>query len=1319
MLMLACLLPGSVTAEVQSRAALRFAGLAEHLFQQLGPDQGLPHPIVLALAQDASGFIWIGTQNGLARWDGYRLRIWQASANDPASLPDAAIQSLLSDHHGRLWIGTGGGLVRYDEQTDSFVRAQGISPGLILSLADDGADGLYIGTRSGLDHYQSGRGRTGHWQGRTQNTGADAAQATDLPNDVIRSLLRDRDGTLWIGTRKGLMQMRDGHFKAVPLPIAPLPPTPLPPTPLPPAPASLPTPAKAAPALPATADATPAQPTILSLHQADDGRIWIGTGGHGAFVMAAGDAAPGPLLAIDGSDLSHEVITAIGQATAGQIWLGTFGHGVLVAREDAPGGRYQVFSIRHDPARSSSLVNDNVSAILRDHSGALWLGSQRGSSHILPGQTAILTLFGGSEQANRLHDSDITGILPLPDGRIWLGLQTRGAQIVNRSADRITDVRADASLPQTRLPAVEVRQMQAAADGTPDGRLYLATSHGLYRSNADGSAIGHVALAPREAQRPISSLLPFGSNGSNGSSTGRTGARFWLGGTDGLWLIDPEHGQALRPAGTEKLEKAVIESLAAGRDGSVWIGTRSDGLYRYRPGLQQLQHFAFDARGALQSGFVSSLMLDASGRLWIATQGGGISLMADPLAAQPTLRHLGSEQGLPNNLVDHLLEDGQGQIWASTDGGLAVIDAATLAIRALSRADGSVLPGYWANSGAKTAHGELLFGGTGGLTVVRPWLLREWSYRPPIVITNLHLGGKMVASSRYNLPAGSAALPETLLEIDANANSIAVEFAALDYTDPGHNRYSYKLEGFDRDWVMSEPTRRLAAYTNLPPGEYRLRLRGSNRNGVWSETERVLPFKVRALWYQTTAVRLAALLLLLLCAAFLLRTLVQWRTRNLRLRQHELEALVQQRTIELRQLSQIGREITANLDAGIVFQALATHVSTLLDASTLTIYRLNAEGNALELVVGRENGTQLNEAQLARETIALNAPDSFTAQAAREQRELLLDFPPAQAVPNHVPGTETMLSALFAPMIVDSRLLGVMSIQSARQYAYGERERLIFRSITAYGAIALLNAKALSHLQMAQVQLLQQEKLASLGSMVAGIAHEINTPLGTAMMAISGTSTVWRDLQQALASGSINRSQLQNALHEGQEYTQLAANSASRAAKMITTFMSVAVRVDDDQMILLDLPQYLAEIADMIRTPLENRGGGLMLEVPPGLQLRIVPEALTEALTRIVANVMDHAFEDMAKPALVRLAAQAGKDGEVEIEIRDNGKGITPADLARVFEPFFSSKSSAHGHLGLGLHVAYNYITQRLKGSITIASEPGQGTRVTIRLKQG
>jgi signal transduction histidine kinase len=503
----------------------------------------------------------------------------------------------------------------------------------------------------------------------------------------------------------------------------------------------------------------------------------------------------------------------------------------------------------------------------------------------------------------------------------------------------------------------------------------------------------------------------------------------------------------------------------------------------------------------------------------------------------------------------------------------------------------------------------------------------------------------------------------------------------------------------------------------------------------------------------------------------LVAALIQVRTRYLRQRQHELEQLVHERTSELhqkqtelvdsnnelklsndalnqsntalnhaiedlnqsnlalnganadlelsvetlRQLGDIGREITANLDAEIVSRSLYQYVGGLLDAPIMTIHRMNAATRSLDAVFGRDNDQAMEMAN-----IALDCPTSNAARAVRERRELLLNYDP-QDESTDLPGTRQMLTALFAPLIVDDKVLGVMSIQSDQQNVYGERERLIFRTLTAYGAIALANAAAMAELRQAQGQLVQQEKMVSLGGLVAGIAHEINTPLGTTLVAISGVESAWQTLKDAAASGRLSQSILQSTAADGMEYTALALKTATRAAELIALFKTISVDADSDQMMEIELADYLPEMATLVHSKLVQNGNKLAFAIPAGLRMQVVPDALTEVLSRVLVNVLNHAFTDGRKGTL-RISAQAGAadDGGdvVVISIRDDGHGIAPEDLPKVFDPFFTTKSGMHGHVGLGLHVAYNHVTQRLKGQIAITSTLGEGTCVEIRLKK-
>lgn len=1125
----------------------RWWQLADPVFGHLTLRDGLPQADAVALAQDREGFIWVGTEGGLARWDGYQFRKYKTNPKDPGSLPDAYIQCLLVDNGGRLWVGSNsGGLVYFDSREERFIRvvsghdengtastgtgsAGTLSRNVdttfghasILALADDGKGGLWVGSRAGLDHLDPAIGKTSH------------VAIPGMPDEAVNALLLGRDARLWVGTSRGLLVRDPGssQFRRVALPESVV--------------------------------------AILSLMQGTDGRIWIGTAGNGAWltqgdgnhIEALREHLPPASLSREraggaprADPLAQESINSMQEVMPGQVWLGTREHGIIVVHLAS----MQTRRLQNEPGLPSSLSESNIHAILRDRSGLVWVGNSGGLNFHDPQQRAVQSLFGSATRSDRIADPVVSEVQQMPDGSVWLGLVGKGINIIDADARRVSsmaaprDARASAAWPPPYVQKLS----------TPiRNRVYIASSRGLFSSALDGGDLQALPLAAFKEEPHITSMA-------------QDGEVLWLGGENGLWQLETAQPQptAQRPGGTKALNKVHLTSMTTGRANLLWIGTFDHGLYRYdrtTQALQQINPVTGDDT-SLSSNWVSCILSDSRGWLWVGTIGGGINLLSAPFGKGPfQFRKFGLAQGLQSAVINKILEDEKGDIWASTDKGLVRIEHGSMAVRVFLPADGVTLPAFVADSGTRTRQGELLFGGHGGVNVVQPNLLADWAYQPPVVITRLESGGKVIAAGRFNQDG-----TEEELQIRHDANSLQLEFAALDYSAPGQNRYGWRLDGIDKDWIDGKSAERQVSWQNLPAGEYRLHVRGSNRTGAWSKNELLLRVRVLPPWYATWWLRLLVLAL----GSGIVLVLVQWRTRFLRQRQLELESQVQQRTLELQQ----------------------------------------------------------KQAELLHANQALNQANTGLAES-------------------------------------------------------------------------------MASLHQTQAQLVQQEKMASLGGLVAGIAHEVNTPLGTTVMAISGSMDIWKDLRHAIDQGSVVRSQLSASINEGMEYTRLAQQAASRAAELITRFKSIAVLADNNREEVLDLDLFLHEVTTLLHARMEQLGCCLSIAVASGLQVRVVPETLTEAMMRILNNVPEHAF-DHGRTGCLRLGAWMDADGSCCIEIRDDGHGIAPADLPKVFDPFFTTKSGSHGHIGLGLHVAFNHVTQGLRGSISIASEPGQGTCVLIRL---
>jgi diguanylate cyclase (GGDEF)-like protein len=486
-----------------------------------------------------------------------------------------------------------------------------------------------------------------------------------------------------------------------------------------------------------------------------------------------------------------------------------------------------------------------------------------------------VTVFGDHGREAGLTPADILSVLASPSGMVWAGSRRAGIDILDPAGARIGRVGADSSQQSATLPPSNIHAMVAM----PDGAVIAGTGRGLYRIGTDG-AVRHLAvpgLGQTDAVRALRLI----------------GGVLWVGGPDGAWALRPDANdaeggmQVLRRVAGDALSHPRVRCLVPGPDGAVWVGT-PHGLNLVPPAPAPIEMIMAEPGNpaSLSSSTIITMVTDRQGRLWVGTLDRGLNLMTGrDQAGHPVFRRFGLAQGVPNDSIDALILDRHGTIWASTDGGIIAVDPDTLAVRAYGAAEGVAIPGYFSGAADVGPDGDLVFGGMGGLTIVRPDLLGRPATHPPLLATEIRVGGRIVQ------PDGKP------LRVTPKANSLSVQFASLDFTAPERLRYAYRLDGYDRDWVEVDAAHRLAAYTNLPPGQYVLNLRGSNRDGDWTGMPVRLPVRVLPAWHQTWWCHVVELMASGLAIAGLLQTRTAW----IRGRQHELERQVAERTAELLQ----------------------------------------------------------------------------------------------------------------------------------------------------------------------------------------------------------------------------------------------------------------------------------------------------------------------------------------------------------------------------------------------------------------------------------
>jgi signal transduction histidine kinase/streptogramin lyase/FixJ family two-component response regulator len=819
---------------------------ADVRFDRLSLAEGLPHTSTYAVFQDSRGFMWFGTLDGAAKYDGYEFTVYQHNPADPNSISDNWVISFYEDRDGYLWIGTSnGGLNKFNPVTETFTRYehQPDNPNSLNYIAasfapayQDRAGNLWIGTPGGgLDKFDPTTETFTHFEHDPDNP-------QSLSNNTIISLAPAESGKLWIGTHSGL-DLFDiatetfSHYRhdanpnslssnrirfVYPSPFEPV---------------------LWISTLDNTLDKfdieqgtfttyTPTQTPIETIYQTEAGFLWLGSRGQGLFAF---DPASKTVVQYTNNpnnprSLSNNLVFDLRQDEAGALWIATLVGGIN--RLDLADQDFQLYQHISDDA--TSLASSDIYTLYTDRAGVVWVGTLGGGLHRFNPETRTFTRYQHDPNNPQSISSNMVGALHEDaQGQLWVGTWGGGLNLFDRQTETFTHYIAEENNPQG-INDNTIRDIVS----DKDGNLWIGMfSGGLNRFNPETGAAVH--YLPNR-QDPTSLTYQYVWM----TYYDRTGS-LWVGTNNGLDLYNPE----------------------------------TDGFIHYRKNPEQLSH-----------NLVKTIYEDEQGILWLATDAGLDRF--DRTTGKFT--HYTEQDGLPSNRVNSIIPDDEGNLWLGTAGGLSRFALPTKTFNNYDRLDGLQDNLFYYKAATKDSAGRLYFGGPNGLSVFDPQRLSKNSYSPPVVLTDFQLFNESVAIGPASpLTANIAYTPDIILDYDQTI--LAFEFTALNYTVPEENQYAYMLEGFDQDWTTTDSSRRFARYTNLDPGSYTFRVKASNNDGVWNETGASIKLTITPPWWETIWFRGLALAL----AVGLVWSGFQWRVWAIKQQRRRLEIQVDERTKEL------------------------------------------------------------------------------------------------------------------------------------------------------------------------------------------------------------------------------------------------------------------------------------------------------------------------------------------------------------------------------------------------------------------------------------
>ena len=853
-----------------------FSQKEELQFEHLSMRDGLSMNPVMDIVQDSKGFLWFGTQDGLNKYDGYSFKVFKTSDTDTSTISDNFITALCLDNNKRVWVGTLNGLNLYNPSLGTFKRFVQTNVNFISNkiycLFSDQSGLIWIGTEKGISLFDSDKLEFISVKDKFP-------YMTVLEQKTVLRIFKDKSGVYWFGTTTGLVKYDpssnrlNNYFSN------------------------------------SENNQSLSNNIVLSIFQDSKENIWFGTldglnkydrhnntFSHKYFKKDENEltstkknnSIAGVNVYSILNNYGGNTIRCILEDTDGWLWIGTDLELIIYNSNTGKSINY-----KKDLINPTGINDHFIRSMYLDHSLNIWVGTLgNGLNKVNLKQKKFIHFQKKVNDSNSLSENYVRSICEDNNGTLWIGTLVGGLNEFDPNTQQFVHHKKTSNQNEN---SINDNNVWAVCYDKSSNGIWLGTNNGLSFINLKTKKFTHYVHNENDPTSISDNTIRNVFIDNNGN--------VWCGTENGLNLFNRETKQFKY---YNKLNSSIsnntVWKIAEDKEGKFWLAT-NDGLNRFDSKTEKFEVFrqiSGNINSLSQNG-VRTIHIEQNGTIWVGTQNGLNKL--DPKTLKFT--RYDESHGLPNPFIYSITEDQNGHLWISTNKGVSEFDKKE-SFKNYDIYDGLQDYEFNTNAAFRTKSGDIYLGGPNGFNKFNPTNLKTNSFIPPIEITSIKVMDKPLS----NLNDVSEIKN---ISLNYDENIIYIEFAALDFTNPSRNRYIYKMEGFNENWVEAGNTR-FITYTNLDPGKYTFMIKGSNSDGVWNEEAKsiniiILPPFWKTWWFYTLC------FIAIILSIFIY---IHQRTRNLIKTKFILEETVKMRTEEVEfqknELSQKNKDITDSIN---------------------------------------------------------------------------------------------------------------------------------------------------------------------------------------------------------------------------------------------------------------------------------------------------------------------------------------------------------------------------------------------------------------------